>query len=151
MVTETKKPWEMNQKEYEQWYQDNMGEKDNIPYSERVYQWKKQGKLTLILGKPTTLDKSADSSIMTSNKGEKDDDDRQNESGRLGIKATGERLRSGESHEGMAQDVTPGPSGQGRSESKGSADTGRESDSVGSTGLRGVVKGTPPRDSGERQ
>ena len=149
MVTETKKPWEMNQKEYEQWYQDNMGEKDNIPYSERVSQWKKQGKLTLILGKPTTLDKSADSSIMTSNKGEEDDDDRQNESGRLGTKTTGERLRSGESHEGMAKDVTPSPAGQSGSESKGSADTGRESDSVGSTGLRGVVESTPAGDSGE--
>jgi hypothetical protein len=37
------KPWEMGQSEYETWYEDNMGEKDNIPYSERMSQWKKQG------------------------------------------------------------------------------------------------------------
>lgn len=35
------KPWEMDQSEYETWYEDNMGEKDSIPYSERVSQWKK--------------------------------------------------------------------------------------------------------------
>ena len=35
------KPWEMGQSEYETWYEDNMGEKDSIPYSERVSQWKK--------------------------------------------------------------------------------------------------------------
>ena len=46
MVTAALKPWEMSQTDYEQWYQDNMGEPDNIPYSERVSQWKKQGKLT---------------------------------------------------------------------------------------------------------
>jgi len=48
------------------------------------------------------LDKSANSGIMTSNKREEDDDDRRKESGGLGTKTTGERLRSGESHEGMA-------------------------------------------------
>jgi len=88
MSAETQKPWEMNQKEYEQWYQDNMGEKDNIPYSERVSQWKKQGKLTLILSKPTTLDKSGNSSIMTSNKGEKDDNNRRTVPTELELRTT---------------------------------------------------------------
>ena len=36
MSAETQKPWEMNQKEYEQWYQDNMGEKE-ISHIASVY------------------------------------------------------------------------------------------------------------------
>jgi len=97
------------------------------------------------------LDKSANSSIMTSNKREEYDNDRRNESGGLGTKTTGERLRSDESYEGMAQYDSPSPSGQSGSKSESIEDIGRESDSIGSTGLRGVVKGTPPGDSGERQ
>jgi hypothetical protein len=51
----------------------------------------------------------------------------------------------------MAHDDSPSPSGQNGSESERSADIGRESDSVGSAGLRSVAKGTPSGDSGERQ
>ena len=104
MSAETQKPWEMNQKEYEQWYQDNMGEKDNIPYSERVSQWKKQGKLSLILGKPI-LDKSPNNDIMTSSEGKENDNDRRGRDLQgQSVKGVSTDVRGTEPRGHMAQD-----------------------------------------------
>ena len=151
MNTETQKPWEMNQKEYEQWYQDNMGEKDNIPYSERVSQWKKQGKLTLILGKPTTLDKSANSSIMTSNKGDEDDNNRRHETDGLRTENKGQDVRGTDSHSRVETNEPEGAERTADSQSTSGEEHSRELHSDRDGAVHGVAEGNPGRDTGEGQ
>jgi|GEM_PF-1483724 len=48
----TRKPWEMSQAEYSEWYTDTFGESDGVPYAQRVSKWKQDGKISLVLGKP---------------------------------------------------------------------------------------------------
>ena len=153
MVTAALKPWEMSQTDYEQWYQDNMGEPDNIPYSERVSQWKKQGKLTLIQAKPTTFDKSENNDIMTRSEGRKDDntnllrrtdDLHPGTVGRAGDDVS-QREQTLQEHERQGQEGTGGPQGEG------SQARGRELNISGYSGLRSVAEGNQDSNSGSEQ
>jgi N12 class adenine-specific DNA methylase len=138
----------MGQSEYETWYEDNMGEKDNIPYSERMSQWKKQGKLSLILGKPI-LDKSPNNDIMTSSEGRENDNRNEVRGLATGTEGTGlhgrEQAESMEGHESeRTKEIRTGQSESRegiRSESNDSRDTG----------LQGVESSNPSGDSGERK
>jgi len=67
------------------------------------------------------------------------------------LRQQAKRLRSGESHKGMAQDDSQARQDRVEAKAQSARTLAENLIAVGSTGLRGVVKGTPPRDSGERQ
>jgi hypothetical protein len=144
------KPWEMDQSEYETWYEDNMGEKDSIPYSERVSQWKKQGKLSLILGKPI-LDKSPNNDIMTSSEGKENDNDRRYDLRPGNTQTESAGLREADARERMETNEVSGPGGTGTAQSDRGEEHSRELHSDWDGAVRSVAEGNPGRDIGEGQ
>ncbi len=146
MTTTTLKPWEMSHQEYDDWYYDNFGERDSIPYEQRVSRWRQEGRITLIRGTPVPLDKTNDNGIMTS-RSEENDNRNQLQSGRIGSEST-QLHQKEQGHEG---NEATGNSELGKREGQSREGHGGKPDAAGESGLHSVESGNSPGDSREQQ